>query len=234
MRTVVVTGCTRGLGKAFLEFCSKSDGVKMVIGIGREGQPMNDLRVQYKNEKDKVKLFIADVRDVDALKSIAEELAQQDIIPDFLLNNAAVLGFTGPVWLADSKGFLDALHINVVGVNNVLSAFVPLMRDVKGAAIVNVSSLWGRRSDANVGVYNATKFAVEGLTGAAAKDLENFELSICTVSPGIVQTDMLNQAGLFEMGTKIDEWIETFPKLVFAVTKEHSGKQLTWPDDVPK
>ena len=84
------------------------------------------------------------------------------------------------------------MAVNVSGTLNVIRAFVPAMIAAGRGVIANLSSGWGRSTDALVGPYCASKYAIEGLTGSLAQELPR-PLAAVAVSPGVIDTDMLRR-----------------------------------------
>ena len=229
-KIVLVTGCTRGMGRKLVSHfaCGGDNRVKMVIGVGHEGERMQSLRKEICQGQNKCRLMTAEVTNADQVQQVADQLKQEGIIPDILLNNAAVLGPVRPIWEVSNPDFIHCMQINIAGVQNFMRSFMPLMKDKQGAVLVNISSGWGRTAQANYGTYCCSKWAVEGLTKAAAADCENCALSCVTVAPGIIETDMLIEAGLPVKGVPLDEWIKTFPDLILGLNRSHNGQQLSY------
>jgi NAD(P)-dependent dehydrogenase (short-subunit alcohol dehydrogenase family) len=176
----------------------------------------------------KTRIYGVDVTDYSAVQNLAQELQKENMIPDILVNNAAILGPVKSLWEVTQQEFDLTMKTNVNGVFYFLKTFMPLMKDKKNAVIVNMSSGWGRSVEKKFGVYCTSKWALEGLTQAAAKDVEGSELSVVAIAPGIVETDMLYEAQTGAKGVSLEQWIKTFPDMVLAITKHHSGQQLSW------
>jgi NAD(P)-dependent dehydrogenase (short-subunit alcohol dehydrogenase family) len=226
-RVVLITGVSRGMGKKLVEWMVASDAVGRVIAVGRESLAFSRFEEEMK-EEGKFLFFRVDVREGREVEKMAEELIKAGIIPDLLINNAAILGPTVSVAEISPEAFKDVLETNVLGVHNVMRCFIPVMKNVEGAVIVNISSGWGRSVNAGFGAYCTSKWALEGLTLTAAKEMEAEKLAIVSLAPGIIQTDMLRSAGLESAGIDLDRWIETFPYLVLSLTKKDNGMQLSF------
>ncbi|KAL2939513.1 NADPH-dependent pterin aldehyde reductase [Bienertia sinuspersici] len=94
------------------------------------------------------------------------------------------------LWEVPAEEFDNVIDTNVKGIANMLRHFIPLMIERKHGIIVNLSSGWGRSAAAQVAPYCASKWAVEGLTRAVAKELSS-GVAIVALSPGVVHTEML-------------------------------------------
>src|ERR1035438_4437878 len=114
-------------------------------------------------------------------------------------------------------------EINVFGMSRMIQAVVPGMRQRRKGCIVNISSLAGLRSAPALGFYNATKFAVEGLSGALRQEVEPLGIKVMVVEPSGFRTDW---AGRSANGSK--HQIDAYAKSSGAVReyiRANSGKQ---------
>ena len=132
------------------------------------------------------------------------------------------------LWAIPAPEFDRLIDVNVKGVANVLRAFVPAMVARKVGVIVNLSSGWGRTTAAEVAPYCASKFAVEGLTKALAKELPP-EMAAVPLNPGIIDTDMLRQAwgdGASHY-PNANEWAESAAPFLLRLSPADNGKSLS-------
>ena len=215
------------MGHRLFEYFTNDSRIKVVIGVSRPSDKIERLRTQYEKNP-KAKIYALDVTDSAAVENLAHILKTQNLIPDILINNAAILGPVKPIWELTAHEFDLTMRTNVSGVQYFLKNFMPLMKDKKGAVIINMSSGWGREIEKNFGAYCTSKFALEGLSQAAAKDAEGSEVTVVALAPGVVETDMLSEAKTGMKGVPLDKWIKTFPDMVFGITKQQSGQQLSW------
>jgi NAD(P)-dependent dehydrogenase (short-subunit alcohol dehydrogenase family) len=184
-RTIVLTGCTRGLGRALLtEFVLAGH---RVAGCGRSESGVAELRKAYSQG---YRFDVVNVADADSVDRWAKSLLAEFGPPDLLINNAAVINQTAPLWKIDRDEFRRLIDINVAGSFLVTRAFLPEMVERKKGVIVNFSSGWGRSVDAEVAPYCASKWAIEGMTLALAKELPEGMAAI-PLNPGVIDTDML-------------------------------------------
>lgn len=190
-RIVLITGATRGLGRAMVERFVELG--HRVIGCGRSAEHIAQLRSQYGPPH---RFDVVDVADDTQVAEWARavlsppEPSGAGQVPDLLLNNAAVINRTKPLWEISAAEFQQLLNINVAGVANVIRHFVPAMIRQGRGVIVNFSSGWGRSTSPEVAPYCATKYAIEGLTQALAQELPP-GMAAVALNPGIIDTDML-------------------------------------------
>ena len=186
-RTIVLTGATRGLGRALAE--GFAAGGHTVLGCGRDPGRVDDLRRRLGAPHD---AQAVDVADAAALQRWAHALLAAGHRPDLLINNAAVTTDPAPLWAVPAGEFDRVIDVNIKGVANVLRSFLPAMVGTGRGVVVNLSSGWGRSTDPNVAPYCATKWAIEGLTQALAQELPR-GMAAVALNPGIILTDMLRQ-----------------------------------------
>lgn len=185
-KTIVITGVTRGLGRALAEWYMGQGHT--VVGCGR-GAAILDLRFDHPAPND---FSVVDVAEENKVALWAEKTLAAHGAPDLLINNAAVMNDPAPLWRVPAAQFNKLIDVNVKGVANVIRHFVPAMVGRKSGVIVNFSSGWGRSTSAEVAPYCASKFAIEGLTQALAQELPA-GMAAVPLNPGVIDTDMLRQ-----------------------------------------
>jgi NAD(P)-dependent dehydrogenase (short-subunit alcohol dehydrogenase family) len=225
-KTIVITGVTRGLGKALVERLTFMGHT--VFGCGRNEAHLITMRSRHPAPCD---FTAVDVRDYSAVyrwfKSIYSKIGGP---PDFLVNNASVINKPSPLWEVDHSQFETLVDINIKGMFNVLKAFVPWMVSKQEGVIVNLSSGWGRSTSPEVAPYCASKYAVEGMTLALAQELPT-GMAAVPLNPGVIDTDMLREcfgsaASSYPGPT---EWAEKAAPFILSLGAKDNGKSLTVP-----
>lgn len=150
--------------------------------------------------------------------------------PDLLINNAAVINPSAPLWEIPAADFDRLMAINVSGTANMIRHAVPLMAKEGRGIIVNLSSGWGRSTSPEVAPYCASKWAVEGLTRALAQELPK-GLAAIALNPGIIDTDMLRTCFGEESAHYRGpvEWAEKAVPFLLSLTAGNNGESLTAP-----
>jgi NAD(P)-dependent dehydrogenase (short-subunit alcohol dehydrogenase family) len=162
-RVVVITGATRGLGRALVDGFSKLG--HRVIGCGRSREEIDQLR----REPGPAEAFtVVDVVSDPAVKSWADAWLARFGPPDLLINNAAVINRNAPLWEVPASEFDLVVDVNLKGVANVIRHVVPAMIERGSGVIVNLSSGWGRSTSPEVAPYCATKWGIESTFGGKA------------------------------------------------------------------
>lgn len=187
-RVIVLTGAGRGLGRAMADKF-KALG-HTVLGCARKSADVEKLNKEFGPAHD---FAVVDVSSWEQVHAWAKRLIKGFGPPDLLLNNAAVMTDKAPLWEVPVEEFDRLIDINIKGVANVVRAFAPAMVERAEGVIVNFSSGWGRSTAADVAPYCASKYAIEGLTLALAKELPK-GMAAVPLNPGIIDTDMLRSA----------------------------------------
>jgi NAD(P)-dependent dehydrogenase (short-subunit alcohol dehydrogenase family) len=216
---IVITGVTRGLGRALAEWYIAHGHT--VAGCGRNGQEIFDLRFAHPEPH---RFEALDVTQANKVMIWAEKVLGGGV-PDLLINNAAVMNDPAPLWRVPAEKFAQLININVVGVANVIRAFVPAMVERQRGVIVNFSSGWGRSVSAEVAPYCASKWAIEGLTKALAEELPA-GMAAVPLSPGIIDTAMLRQAWADGAAAypSPEEWVKTAAPFILQLGPKDNGE----------
>jgi len=224
-KVIVITGATRGLGRAMVdEFIWHGHSV---LGCGRSEEQVEALSKTYGPPHH---FAAVDVTDDLAVKRWVASCVDHAGAPDLLLNNAAVINRSAPLWGISAAEFSEIIDINIKGVTNVIRHFVPDMMERGKGVIVNWSSGWGRSTSPEVAPYCATKWAIEGLTQALAQELPE-GLTAVALNPGIINTEMLRSClgGSAASYPSPDEWAKQAVPYLLSIGSRHSGQQLTVP-----
>jgi NAD(P)-dependent dehydrogenase (short-subunit alcohol dehydrogenase family) len=172
-KVAVVTGASRGIGKAIAEALAR--GGATVIGCARHAAPGVEA---------------CDVRQPNDVSKFAAGVQKRLGVPDLLVNNAGTVA-RARVDDLPVDAWDDVVDSNLKGTFLVTRAFLPGMRARGSGRIVNVASIAGRQGTAQLGAYCAAKHGVVGLTRALAEELRGDRITVNAVCPGSVDTEML-------------------------------------------
>ena len=195
---VLVTGASSGIGKATaLEFAAR--GHSVFAAARRE-----DVLRELARMNDRIEVVPLDVTDPDSVRAGA---ARVDELTDGygvdVLVNSAGYALGGPVEALPDEAVRHQFQTNVFGLLDVTRAVLPRMRERRSGRVVNVSSVVGRVVFPGMGVYAATKFALEALSDALRMELAPFGVAVVLIEPGFVKTDIgaasQRQAADFEL-----------------------------------
>lgn len=199
-KTAIVTGAARGMGAAAARRLVE-EGASVVLAdvLEDEGKQLAD------ELGDAARFMRLDVSDEDAWVEVVSFTEREFGKVDVLLNNAGILSFSliATLPVADFQKLID---VNQIGVFLGMKHAAPAMERAGGGSIVNVSSVEGLGGGAFLMGYTATKFAVRGMTKAAAWELGDKGIRVNSVHPGAIKTPMvMNQDGMD--GDGAEKWI---------------------------
>jgi NAD(P)-dependent dehydrogenase (short-subunit alcohol dehydrogenase family) len=224
-KLIVITGATRGCGLALARYFIAHGHT--VLGCGRSAATANRLTSEWGDPH-----YVApvDVSNDAEVRSWAGHLLDNYGPPDLLLNNAALVHPTGPLWELPSSETDPVIDVNIKGTIHVIRHFVPAMIARGKGTIVNFSSGWGRSTSPGVSVYCATKWAVEGLTQALAQELPS-GLAAVALNPGIIDTDMLRACWGEGAGSypKPEVWATQAGPYLLKLGPKDNGRALSVP-----
>ncbi|HXG46022.1 MAG TPA: SDR family oxidoreductase [Methylomirabilota bacterium] len=224
-KTIVITGATRGLGRALCEGFIRLGHT--VAGCGRDAGRVAELQSRCGSRHS---FATVDVASDEAVAAWASTVLSRHGPPDLLLNNAAVINRNAPLWEISAGEFGAVIDVNLKGVAHVIRHFLPAMIRRGRGVIVNFSSGWGRSTSPEVAPYCATKWAIEGLTQALAAEVPS-GLAVVALNPGIIDTDMLRSC--FGRAARDypgpEQWAQTAVPFLLGLGRQHNGRSL----DVP-
>ena len=224
MNSIVLTGCTRGLGRAMVDFFAASGLI--VHGCGTNRAVIEKLRVEHPAPHT---FSVVDLKDDMAVARWAEEVLKRGT-PHFLINNAACIARNASLWDLEACEIDAVVDVNIKGTINTIRHFLPAMIEAGAGIVVNFSSGWGRSTSPDVAVYCASKFAIEGLTAALAQELPP-GLAAIALNPGVINTDMLASCFGSEASSYpgSEEWIKLAGPFIMRLKESDNGKSLSVP-----
>lgn len=224
-KIILITGVTRGLGRAMTEEFIRLGHV--VVGCGRSEREIAELQKRHPSPND---FAVVNVADDSQVAAWARRVLPAFGAPDLLLNNAAIIARNAKLWEVPAREFSDVIDVNLKGVANVIRHFAPAMVERRSGVIVNFSSGWGRSADAEVAPYCATKWAMEGLTRALAQELPP-GMAAVPFNPGIIDTDMLRRCfgGAASGYPHPAEWAKSAVPFLLQIGPADNGQPLTAP-----
>jgi NAD(P)-dependent dehydrogenase (short-subunit alcohol dehydrogenase family) len=197
-----ITGISSGLGKAIAnEVMQRGD---FVIGTFRH----EDQVTQFNQENQhKGKAYLMDVTHTTTIQNVVFQVKQEFNQIDVLVNNAG-FGFAGAIEETSEEEARNVFEANFFGTLFLTQAIVPLMRAQQSGRIIQISSHGGFKGFAGFGIYNASKFALEGFSEALAQEVLPFNIRLTIVQPGPFRTNFAgNNFGLAQ--TEIEDYAST-------------------------
>ena len=184
-KIAIITGATKGIGKAITQLFADSNAI--IYGIGRDECELNALE-QYSPNIHSVK---ADVCHTDEFKTIFQAIYKQHGHIDILVNNAGVMN-DALIGMISEEMILDMFQTNVFSVIQLTQLAARFMKKQKFGNIINIASIIGLQGNSGQSVYSATKGAIISFTKSAAKELAPSNIRVNAIAPGIIKTDLLS------------------------------------------
>ena len=226
-KIVVVTGCTRGMGREMVTGFASAGCT--IIGVARNRETIAKLASEYPSPH---RFDAVDLGDAHAAAEWATSVVSSHGAPDLLVNNAALINDPMKSWDLPVKDFAKLMDVNVTSVFAICKSFMPAMIKKGSGVIVNVSSTWGRTPATDYTSYGTTKWAIEGMSKSMASEVPS-GICVCAVDPGVVDTDMLRQ-GFGEnsgFGRNLQNWRESAVPFLLGLNASHNGSSLSVPNN---
>jgi NADP-dependent 3-hydroxy acid dehydrogenase YdfG len=216
-RVWFITGASTGFGRLLAEQTLRA-GHK-VVATARKPEQIANLSHDY---ADRCLVLPLDVTNQTQVNSAVTETLAKFGRVDVLVNNAGY-GVAGAIEEVSAAEFLPMFETNIFGLLRVTRAFLPQFRKQHSGHILNLSSIGGVVAGPGIGFYNATKFAVEGISEALAAELAPLGIRVTIIEPGPFRTDFLGRSGVVAK-TRIPDYDSTAGNMrkYFA---ENDGKQ---------
>jgi NAD(P)-dependent dehydrogenase (short-subunit alcohol dehydrogenase family) len=217
-RVWFITGASTGFGRMLAEqVLAKGD---RVVATARRPDQLADLTQRFGDTCLAEPLDVTDRGSIDA--AVAAALKKFGRV-DVLVNNAGY-GLAGAIEEASEEEYMPVFETNVFGLIHVTKALLPQFRKQRSGNILNVSSVAGLIGSPGWGYYNASKFAVNGLSEALAAELAPLGVHVTIVEPGPFRTDFLGRSGV-EAQQRIADYDSTSGK-TRQYFHDQAGKQV--------
>ncbi|MDT8975690.1 3-ketoacyl-ACP reductase [Paenibacillus sp. chi10] len=193
-KTALITGAGKGIGKALAESLAQ-EGVHLGL-IARTSADLEALQAELTAKYDiRVAIATADVAVQDDVNRAVASLTEQLGAIHIVVNNAGIAKF-GKLVDMDPQEWERIIQVNLMGTYYVTRAVLPAMIEQNEGSIINISSTAGERGFATGSAYNASKFAVMGLTEALMQEVRKHNIRVTALTPSTVNTDLAVNAGL--------------------------------------
>ncbi len=213
----LITGCSTGFGRALaLEALHQGNEVGV---SARKTEDIQDIIDKYPQTAIAIKL---DVTDETEIVSATSKMVAHFGGIDVLVNNAGI-GYFGAIEESEDTEVRRMFDINVFGLANMTKAVLPIMRKQRSGHIVNIASIGGLVGYPGVGFYNATKFAVDGLSESLSKEIAPLGIKVTIVAPSGFRTDWAGRSAN-NSPIIIDDYASTAGANK-ATIREYSGNQ---------
>ena len=220
--TVLITGASRGLGAELARLYAE-DGWRVIAC--QRGPVLPDAR-------DRLSLDVADPASIDALGR-----ALQGVAIDVLINNAAVRGDIGGLATLDTGGFLDVMRVNALAPLLLTRALLANLRASERRVVANISSRAGSLAEGTLDdddgdyAYRCSKAALNMATIKLAQDLKSDGISVVSLHPGWVQTDMGGSEAVVSVAESAAGLKAIIDKTVLTDSgsfRAYEGRRVSW------
>ena len=184
-RTVLITGASRGIGKACAELFAKEGADLILICLKSKKELRRFASSLTERYGTSCSLFFGDVGDVHFIDDIFEQIDRLDV----LVNNAGI-SYTGLLHLMTPDEWQHIMNVNLNSCFYTDRRAIPLMLNDHHGHIINISSVWGNAGASMEVAYSASKAGINGFTKALAKELAPSHICVNAVACGIIDTDM--------------------------------------------
>ncbi len=219
-KTALVTGATRGIGKAIAEKLLEN-GITVIIGYAHSDSLAKSIVAESKASGNIAIAAKFDLSDIESIENSVKEIRSKVGNIDYLVNNAGIAKDNLLV-LSPLKDIKNTIDINLISGMMIAKVVVRGMIKNRFGSIVNISSIIGEDGGGGQTAYAASKAGVIGFTKALAKELASRNIRVNAVAPGFIKTDMTKQ--LEE--TAGDAMIEKIPMKKFGKPEDVANLAL--------
>lgn len=197
-----ITGISSGLGKAIAQTVMEQGD--FVIGTFRNQNQADSFNNQH---QDKALALVLDITQSEHIDSTFQLIKQKFGRIDVLVNNAG-FGFAGAIEETNTEEVRNVFEANFFGTLKLTQTFLPLFRKQRSGHIIQISSHGGFKAFAGFGIYNASKFALEGFSEALAQEIAPLGIKLTIVQPGPFRTAFAGNSFKQAIAT-IDDYANT-------------------------
>lgn len=220
-RIWLITGCSTGFGRELAIHAAQQGDT--VVGTLRKKEQVDEFD---KLVEGKTHGVLVDVRNATDISSAMEVIRDSFGQVDVLVNNAGY-GSMGPIEEVTDEEVLNQFEVNVFGAVRMIRAVLPLMRQQRSGHILNITSIAGLNGFPGIGIYNGSKFALEGIGEALAAETAHLGIKVTNIEPGPFRTDWAGRSATYTE-SKIEDYNESAAKNMESI-QNVSGKQVGSP-----
>jgi acetoacetyl-CoA reductase len=186
---VVVTGGSRGLGRAIAEELA-GGGAKVVVNYSRSKEPAEEVVNQISESGGEAIAVQADVSDAEQAQKLIDQALERFNRVDVLINNAGI-NIDHTLRKLSVEDWDKVIQVDLNSAFYTVHAVLPHMTDQGGGKIINMSSFVGEAGNIGQANYSAAKAGLLGFTKTAAQELARFGITVNAIAPGFIETDMV-------------------------------------------
>ena len=197
MKTVLITGGSRGIGKCMAENLAK-EGYKVILNYNKSEKQAKQIKTELKEQGIEIEIYKADVSKREEVKKMIKYTLNKFKSIDVLINNAGIAKLQMFNDITD-EDWNEMLNTNLNSVFYCIQETLPNMIHNKNGCIINISSIWGLVGASCEVAYSVSKAGIIGMTKALAKELGPSNIRVNSIAPGIIKTQMISNLNKKEM-----------------------------------
>jgi len=202
-QTAIVTGGISGIGAA-ISLKLAECGADVIMIDRKHEEDAVDIIKKITCMGRRAMFIQSDISDFASAENSVKRVVKEFGTLDILVNNAGI-NRDGVVWKMTEEQWDDVIRVNLKGFFNYTRAVAPLFREQQSGKIVNITSINGLRGKFGQANYSASKAGIIGLTKTVAKELGKYNVNVNAVAPGLIETEMMKNAGEEVLATALEE-----------------------------
>lgn len=187
-KVAIVTGGSRGIGKAIVEALARKN-IKVIANYHQSEEKAKKLKEKLEKEDISIDIFKADVSKREQVKAMVDYTIKKYGRIDILINNAGIDQEKMFQDISD-EDWDNIVKVNLYSVFCTTQEVIKYMLHQKDGCIINISSIYGINGGSCAVAYSATKAGIDGMTKALAKELGPSNIRVNSIAPGYIDTDM--------------------------------------------
>lgn len=188
-KTCLVTGASRGIGKATAEIFALHGADLILVAKSDELLQSFVTDLERKFPEGKFDCFVCDVGNPESVKNLFQTIRSKQLNIHVLVNNAGIM-IDAVLAMASSSMVEEVLRVNLMGSIFISQQAVKFLIKNRGGSIINLSSIIGTNGNAGQTVYSSAKAGIIGFTKSLAKELAPFQIRVNAIAPGFIETDL--------------------------------------------
>lgn len=188
MKTVLITGGSRGIGKCIAENLAK-DGFNVVLNYNKSEKQAKQIKKELQEQGINIEICKADVSKREEVKKLVKFTLNKFGNIDVLINNAGIAKLQMFNDITDSD-WNEMIGTNLNSVFYTTQEVLPNMIHNKNGCVINISSIWGLVGASCEVAYSVSKAGIDGMTKSLAKELGPSNIRVNSIAPGVIDTEM--------------------------------------------
>jgi Short-chain alcohol dehydrogenase of unknown specificity len=192
----IITGASKGIGSAVATLLAR-EGIEVIL-LSRNEELLRQNCNNIKQENGIAHFYKADITNDEQMSLVLDEISVKHGFVDILVNAAGV-GLFGAVKDTSIENFRKCIEVNLIGTFNIINKLIKDMVKQRKGQIINIESIAAVKGFRYGGAYVASKFALAGLTQVLWEEMKEYEVKVCSIRPGLVNTTFFDELGNYDL-----------------------------------